>query len=61
MDVHASPDMLPELQVFLGSFQVRFRRALPAVHLEIVRWLRHQAVQWWVSTDRFIALCSQRL
>jgi hypothetical protein len=26
MDVHASPDELPELQAFLGAFQVRFRR-----------------------------------
>jgi SRSO17 transposase len=26
MDVHASPDELPELQEFLASFQVRFRR-----------------------------------
>jgi SRSO17 transposase len=26
MDVHASPAALPELQAFLGSFQVRFRR-----------------------------------
>jgi SRSO17 transposase len=26
MDVHASPDELPELKEFLGTFQVRFRR-----------------------------------
>src|ERR1700752_1602721 len=26
MDVHASPAALPELQEFLGAFQVRFRR-----------------------------------
>jgi SRSO17 transposase len=26
MDVHASPDELPELKAFLGRFQVRFRR-----------------------------------
>jgi hypothetical protein len=26
MDVHASPAELPELQEFLGAFQVRFRR-----------------------------------
>jgi SRSO17 transposase len=26
MDVHASPDALPELKEFLGAFQVRFRR-----------------------------------
>jgi hypothetical protein len=26
MDVHASPAELPELQEFLASFQVRFRR-----------------------------------
>jgi SRSO17 transposase len=26
MDVHASPAALPELQAFLASFQVRFRR-----------------------------------
>ena len=25
MDVHASPDMLPELQEFFGCFLVRFR------------------------------------
>jgi hypothetical protein len=26
MDVHTSPAALPELQAFLGAFQVRFRR-----------------------------------
>jgi hypothetical protein len=26
MDVHASPDELPELKDCLGSFRVRFRR-----------------------------------
>jgi SRSO17 transposase len=26
MDVHASPDELPELKEFLGTLQVRFRR-----------------------------------
>ena len=30
------------------------RRSLPAVHREVARWLRHQAVLWWVTTDRFI-------
>jgi SRSO17 transposase len=34
MDVHASPDELPELQEFLGSFQVRFRRPEGADALE---------------------------
>ena len=34
MDVHASPDELPELQEFLGSFQVRFRRPEGAEALE---------------------------
>jgi hypothetical protein len=38
----------------------RRRHTLPAVHREVARWLRHQAVQWWVTTDRFIELCSQR-
>ena len=37
------------------------RRPLPAVHREVARWLRHQAVLWWVTTDRFIALCSYRI
>jgi hypothetical protein len=36
------------------------RRSLPAVHREVARGRRHQAVQWWVTTDRFINLCSQR-
>jgi hypothetical protein len=39
----------------------RWRRALPAVHREVARWLRHQAVLWWVSTDRFMDLCSLRI
>jgi hypothetical protein len=30
------------------------------VHREVVQWLRHQAVRWWVTTDRFIGLCSRR-
>jgi SRSO17 transposase len=34
MDVHASPDELPELREFLGSFQVRFRRPEGAAALE---------------------------
>ena len=36
------------------------RSTLPAVHREVARWLRHQAVQWWVTTDRFMELCSRR-
>lgn len=34
MDVHTSPDVLPELQEFLGSFQVRFWRPQGAETLE---------------------------
>jgi SRSO17 transposase len=34
MDVHASPDELPELKEFLGAFQVRFRRPEGAETLE---------------------------
>lgn len=34
MDVHASPDTLPELQTFLGNFQVRFRRPEARAALE---------------------------
>jgi SRSO17 transposase len=34
MDVHVSPDELPALQEFLGSFQVRFRRPEGAETLE---------------------------
>jgi SRSO17 transposase len=34
MDVHASPDALPELKGFLASFQVRFRRPEGADALE---------------------------
>jgi SRSO17 transposase len=34
MDVHASPDELPELQAFLGAFQVRFRRPEARAALE---------------------------
>jgi hypothetical protein len=30
------------------------------VHREVVQWLRHQAVLWWATTDRFIDLCSRR-
>ena len=38
----------------------RRRQTLPAIHREVARWLRHQAVQWWVTTDRFIEPCSRR-
>ena len=34
MDVHASPDALPELTGFLASCQVRFRRPEGAEALE---------------------------
>jgi SRSO17 transposase len=34
MDVHASPDELPEFKEFLGSFQVHFRRPEGAAALE---------------------------
>ena len=37
------------------------RRTLPAVHREVALWLRHQAVLWWVTTDRFMELCSYRI
>jgi SRSO17 transposase len=37
------------------------RQTLPAVHREVARWLRHQVVLWWVTTDRFIQLCSYRI
>lgn len=37
------------------------RRTLPAVHREVAQWLRHQAVLWWVATDRFSELCSYRI
>lgn len=36
------------------------RHTLPAVHREVARWFRHQAAQWWVTTDRVIELCSRR-
>jgi hypothetical protein len=39
----------------------RWRRALPDVHREVAQWLRHQAVCWWVTTDRFMELCSLRI
>jgi SRSO17 transposase len=38
----------------------RWRTPLPAIHREVAGCLRHQAVQWWVTTDRFIELCSRR-
>jgi hypothetical protein len=41
--------------------QPRQRRSLPAVHREVARWLRHQAVLWWVTTDRFIEHFSHRI
>jgi hypothetical protein len=31
------------------------------VHREVALWLRHQAVQWWVTTDRFMELCLYRI
>jgi hypothetical protein len=34
VDVHASPDTLPELQTFLGNFRVRFRRPEAKAALE---------------------------
>jgi hypothetical protein len=37
MDVHASPATLPELEEFLASFQVRFRRPEGAQALEAFR------------------------
>src|SRR5687768_18553394 len=37
------------------------RRTLPAVHREVARWLRHQAVVWGVTTEQFMQLCSLRI
>jgi SRSO17 transposase len=37
------------------------RKTLPAVHREVALLLRHQAVLWWVTTDRFMELCSSRV
>ena len=36
------------------------RCTLPAVHREVAGWLRHQALLWWMTTDRFMELCSLR-
>jgi hypothetical protein len=38
----------------------RHRGTLPAVHREVALWLRHQALLWWMTTDRFMELCSLR-
>jgi SRSO17 transposase len=38
MDVHASPDLLPELDAFLSTFKLRFRR--PEVEAALERYLR---------------------
>jgi hypothetical protein len=35
----------------------RHRCSLPAIHREMARWLRDQAVLSWVTPDRFIDLC----
>jgi hypothetical protein len=35
----------------------RHRCSLPAIHQEMARWLRDQAVLSWVTPDRFIDLC----
>jgi hypothetical protein len=37
MDVHASPDLLPELDAFLSTFKLRFRR--PEVEAALERYL----------------------
>jgi SRSO17 transposase len=37
MDVHASPDLLPELDVFLSTFKLRFRR--PEAEAALERYL----------------------
>jgi hypothetical protein len=66
MDVPASPDEAEVTNLMAAPATCfpprpdRRRRALPAVRREVARWLRHQAVQWWVTTDRCIELCSQR-
>jgi hypothetical protein len=31
------------------------------VHREVARWLRHQALLWWMTTDRFMELCLLRI
>jgi hypothetical protein len=42
MDVHASPDELPELNDFLSAFQVRFRRPEGGQALERYQGPRQQ-------------------
>ena len=37
------------------------RHTLPAVHREVARWLRHQAVVWGVTTEQFMQLCSLKI
>jgi hypothetical protein len=34
---------------------------MAAVHREVARWLRQQAVLWWVTTDWFMELCALRI
>jgi hypothetical protein len=31
------------------------------VHREVANWLRHQAVLWWITTDRFMEMCLERV
>jgi SRSO17 transposase len=37
------------------------RHSLPAIHRKVARWLHLHAVLWWVTPDRFMELCSQRI
>jgi hypothetical protein len=34
---------------------------MAAVHREVARWLRQQAVLWWVTADWFMELCALRI
>jgi hypothetical protein len=48
MDVHASPASLPELDAFLSTFKVRFRRSEAQAALERYLWTwPHDRAQIW--------------
>ena len=50
MDVHASPASLPELDAFLSTFKVRFRRSEAQAALE--RYLTGLLTEWTWPHDR---------
>jgi hypothetical protein len=54
LGLEAMPDPLIPLDHELKGLIHGLSPVAAWLYCEVARWLRHQAVQWWMTTDRFM-------